>query len=129
MVLVDSSVWIEYLGTRESEVCIKMDELLKPNNRVVITGIIFQEILQGIRDPHSFEFVRKRLSQLPIILPTPDTHLRAAEIFRKLVSKGKTPSTIDVYLAALALEHGVLLFTLDRDFHRIADEFPLRLFR
>ena len=104
-----------------------MDELLKPNNRIVITGIVFQEILQGIRDPHFFELVRKRLSQLPMILPTPEIHLHAAEIFRKLVSKGKTPSTIDVYLAALALKHCVLLFTLDSDFHRIADEFPLKL--
>lgn len=129
MVLVDSSVWIEYLAARNTAVQSKLDELLKPNNQVVMTGIIFQEVLQGIRDPALFERVRAHLSLIPAIFPTLETHLRAAEIFIKLASKGKALTTIDAFLAALALAHGVLLFSLDRDFRRIASEFPLKFFQ
>ena len=128
MVLVDSSVWIEYLSHYTSKVTSKLEELIRPANRVAIAGIIYQEVLQGIRNQHSIYLTQKLLERFPCLIPTLRTHLRAAEIFRDLALRGKTPSSIDTIIAALAMENNVQLFTLDRDFRRIETHSNLKLF-
>ncbi|MFY9674849.1 MAG: PIN domain-containing protein, partial [Terriglobales bacterium] len=45
---------------------------------------------------------------------------RAAELYRLARGKGVTLATIDTLIAAIALEHGASVFTLDQDFSRIA---------
>lgn len=128
MVLVDSSVWIQYLGPRASAVDQKLEALIRPVNRVVLTGIIFQEILQGIRSLQSHFLTQKLLSRFPFLIPGPQTHVKAAEIFRRLASKGKRPTTIDALIAALAFEHRIPLFTLDEGFRPMEAEAGLKLF-
>lgn len=128
MVLVDSSVWIDYLGARTSAIDQKLETLIHPNNQVVITGLILQEVLQGIRNERSYQLTQKLLRRLPLAVPNIDTHILAAEIFRDLFLKGKTCSTIDAVLAALAIENRILLFTLDADFHIIQRHSDLKLF-
>ncbi len=53
----------------------------------------------------------------------------AAAIFRLARSKGTTLSTIDTLIAAIAMHHGVAVFTLDKDFSRIARLTGLPLYR
>lgn len=120
MVLVDSSIWIDYLGTHTSKVDQKLEGLIRPNNQVVVTGIIFQEVLQGIRNRRSFILTQKLMGRLPFLTPTLRTHEKAAEIFRELSLKRKIASTIDCLIGALAIEHKLSLFTLDADFSVIA---------
>ena len=105
-----------------------MEDLIRPANRVVTTGIIFQEVLQGITNQRSFHLTQKLLGCLPCLIPTLATHLKAAEIFRTLALRGKTPSSIDAFIAALAIENDVQLFTLDKDFHRVKAHSKLELF-
>ena len=128
MVLVDSSVWIQYLGPHASGVDQKLEALIQPTNQVVITGIIFQEVLQGIKNPRSYHLTKKLLSRLPFLIPGTETHARAAEIFRASSSRGRKPATIDTFIAALALENRIPLFTLDEDFRPIKTETGLKLF-
>lgn len=122
MVLVDSSVWVEYLGPRASAVDQKLESLIRPANQAVITGIIFQEILQGIRNQKSYQLTRKLLSRLPLLIAGSETHIKAAEIFRSLSSKGRKPTTIDVFIASLAIENKIPLFTLDEDFQMMTSQ-------
>ena len=128
MILVDSSVWIDYLGFNVSKIDQKLDALIHPNNQVVVTGIILQEVLQGIKNSRSFQLIQKLMSHLPFLVPTADTHYLAAEMFKKLAGHGKTPSTVDVLIAALAIQNKLPLFTLDNDFQAIKTHSPLELF-
>lgn len=128
MVLVDSSVWIDYLSPQASKIDQKLEALIRPTNQVVITGIIFQEVLQGIRNPRSYELTQKLMRRLPFLVPDTETHVEAARLFRELSSKRKIPSTIDVLIAALALKNRIPLFTLDSDFRLIEAFSDLKLF-
>ncbi len=127
MVLVDSSVWIEYLGPHTSRVDQKLEALIRPANQAVITGMIFQEVLQGIRNQRSYQLTRKLLSRFPFLIAGQETHVHAAEIFRSLSSKGRKPTTVDVFIASLAMENKIPLFTLDEDF-RLIQSLGLKLF-
>jgi len=60
--------------------------------------------------------------------PQRETHFLAAEIFRKMMRKGKAVSSIDALISALAVECKIPLFTLDQDFEGIAAYSDLKLF-
>jgi predicted nucleic acid-binding protein len=126
--LVDSSVWIDYLSLETSKIGSQLETFIRPSNKAVITGVIFQEVLQGIRNRRSYQLTKKLMHRLPFLLPHAGTHVKAAEIFRDLVSRGKKPSTVDVLIAALAIEHRIPLFTMDSDFRFIEAHSALKLF-
>ena len=128
MVLVDSSVWIDYLGHRPSKVEQRLEALLRPSNSAVITGIIFQEVLQGIKGERSFQLTHELLRKLPFLVPSLESHLRAARISHSLILKGRSPSSIDTLIAALAIENKIPLFTLDKGFSMIEAHTELELF-
>lgn len=129
MILADSSVWIDFLSLKNSEAGRNLETLLRPVNQVVMTGIVFQEVLQGIRSMRSSQLTQKLLGRLPFIIPTPQTHLKAAEIFKKISAKGKILSTIDALIASLAIENRIPLFTQGTDFQTIASHTELKLFQ
>lgn len=91
-----------------------------------LTGIVVTEILQGlVRDVAQ---IAHYLSLWDIIEPGGlPTYREAAAIFRQARSRGVSVTTIDALIASIALEHGVTIFTLDKDFSRIARFAPLRL--
>lgn len=91
-----------------------------------LTGVVVTEIVQGLtRDPRSIE---SDLSEFEMLEPRGfSTYLNAAAIFRTARSKGISLATIDVLIAAVALEHDAAVFTLDRDFSHIAGITNLRL--
>ncbi|MBI4398497.1 MAG: PIN domain nuclease [Candidatus Omnitrophica bacterium] len=127
MILVDSSVWIDYFGLRHSKIEGKLEPLLLPYNQTAITGIILQEVLQGIRNERSYELTEELMSKLPCFMPDLETHRLAAQLYRKLASAGKKSTSIDCLIAALALQKNMALFTLDTGFHDIASHSPLDL--
>ena len=85
----------------------------------VITGIVVAEVLQGIR--RDTDRIEALLSSWEMIEPGGfETYRRSAEIFRTARERGITCTTIDTLIAAIALEHRASVFTLDKDFVRIA---------
>ena len=84
-----------------------------------IAGVIVTEILQGLtRDIGQIE---RYLSMWDILEPAGfSTYRDAAAIFRLARSKGITLSTIDALIAAIAMDYRASVFTLDKDFSRIA---------
>ena len=84
-----------------------------------LTGVVVAEILQGLtRDVAPMEHY---LSQWELLEPAGfSTYREAAAIFRAARAKGVSLTTIDALIAAIALEHGASVFTLDKDFSRIA---------
>jgi predicted nucleic acid-binding protein len=92
-----------------------------------LAGAIVTEVLQGLkRDVNRLEHY---LSQWEMLEPKGfSTYREAASIFRSARSKGIAVTTTDVLIAAIALEHGTTLFTLDNDFTRIASIIRLPLY-
>jgi len=94
---------------------------------VALAGVIVTEILQGLkRDVSRLEHY---LSQWEMLEPRGFSMYReAASIFRAARAKGVAVTTTDVLIAAIALEHGATLFTLDKDFTRITRIIRLPLY-
>lgn len=93
---------------------------------VALTGVVITEIVQGLtRDASPIETY---LSEFEMLEPHGfSTYPHAAAIFRAARSKGISLATIDVLIAAVALENDATIFTLDKDFSRIAQITNLRL--
>lgn len=84
-----------------------------------LAGVIITEILRGLtRDASRIE---RYLTQWDLLEPSGfRTYREAAAIFRLGRSQGVSLRTMDVLIAAVALEHRASVFTLDKDFSRIA---------
>jgi predicted nucleic acid-binding protein len=124
LILVDTSIWIEWL---------------KPGNRHRFTdrellnlatcGAVVQEVLAGVREETATVRLRGILRALPL-LGDPiglSTYEHAADIYRIARRKGITVrSSLDCLIAAIALEHSASVWHRDRDFDHIARFTALR---
>lgn len=126
-ILVDTSVWVDFFSRSPGVAGAELRRLIADAEPVVLTGIVVTEILQGlVRDAKKVEAF---LAQWEILEPQGfATYVIAAETFRLARSQGLTLTTVDVLITALALENQATLFTLDRDFARLAPHVPLKLY-
>ena len=128
MLLLDSSVWIDAHKGRATDgtryVAARDD-----HEEIATTGIIFQEVLQGVRDEAEYEYVRQLLWSALILEPREiSTYEIAAQLYRRARTKGLTiRKPNDCLIAAVALEHGALLVHNDRDFLALAQVEPALL--
>jgi len=99
-VLVDTSVWVEALRPAGRTLS-ALAALLRGAVRAVTSGVVIQEVLQGVRAPRDVARVSNLLRALPYLTVTRDTHLRAAALHRRLRGVGVTTHTVDVLLAQL----------------------------
>ena len=128
MILVDTSVWIDFFAGRDQPHVARLEQFILDNEDLALCGIILTEILQGISDDTTYRRVRCDLSPL-IMLPMPPTvFVRAADIYRKLRKLGITiRKSNDCIIAATALEHHCQLLHNDKDFTPVAKHFPLKV--
>lgn len=128
MVLVDTSIWIDFFQAPESHTGSTLVSLIKDHNSVALCGIVLQEVLQGIRNQKSFELVRERLLKFPFVEANLDTWLLAASLYRDLRAKGITMPPVDVTIAAIAIQKDMPLFSRDAHFDEVAQVSGLRLY-
>ena len=128
MVLVDTSVWIEFLQRPSAPHAVHLARLIQDNNQAVMCGIVLQEILQGIRDGKSHALTRDLLLKLPYLETGKDVHLAASDLYRALRSKGITVPSTDAVIAALAMANRLPLYSKDEHFSVIALHSRLELF-
>ena len=117
MILVDSSVWIDYFNGRRMPETDYLDGLL--GNDVAATGdLILVEVLQGFRDDADLAAARDAMSRLPSFdLLGRGRVDRAAGRYRELRAAGVTPrKTIDVVIGSFCIDEGLPLLFSDRDF-------------
>lgn len=118
MILVDTSVWIDFLNSRRGPTGDELERLIRSNAPAVLTGVVVSEVLQGLKQ--NVDLVTGLLARWPLIEPEGFvTYEAAAAIYRMARGRGVTLSTIDALIAALALENDAALFSLDRDFERL----------
>ena len=131
MILVDTSVWIDFLNGANSRERHTLHRLIEDEEDIVITEIALTEILQGIKDNDNFKRVKDYLLEFPIQRPKgTDTYLKAAEIYRDCRKKGKTVrKTIDCIIAAICLENSLTILHKDSDFDLIEKCSGLKVMR
>lgn len=117
MIVVDSSVWIDYFNGVENRETGLLDDLLG-DELLVIGDLILAEVLQGFR---SEQDVRKARAALDTLVFEPmvgrDIALKAVGNYRALRAKGVTVrKTIDMLIGTFCMEKGHRLLHRDRDF-------------
>ena len=121
MILVDTSVWIDFLEGKGTPQHRALRRLIENDEDICLTGIVVTEILQGIKDERQNTEIRDYLLEFPILNPQGvSSYIQAADIYRACARTGMTVrKTIDCLIAAIALEHRLTLFHNDRDFTKI----------
>ncbi len=117
MILVDSSIWIDYFNGRLTRETDHLDTLLGTD--VAATGdLILVEVLQGFRDELDFASAKRALSRLPSFdLLGSRRAERAASRYRALRTAGVTVrKTVDVVIGSFCIDESVPLLFSDRDF-------------
>jgi predicted nucleic acid-binding protein len=127
MILVDSSVWIDYFRGVASPETDRLDRLLE-EELVAIGDLILTEVLQGFDRDRDFNRAQKFLTALTIVeLGGKEIALRAAKNYRKLRALGVTPrKTIDTIIATRCIESDLPLLYSDRDFNPFVERLGLR---
>ena len=129
MVIVDTTVWIDFLKGRATAPVAKLEALLAEETDIFTTGLIVQEVLSGIKTNDERVNVRKELDRFIVVMPTIGTHVEAADIFDSCRKKGYTiRSAVDCLIAALALEYDLTILEKDRDYTHISRVFPLKTY-
>lgn len=117
MIVVDSSVWIDYFNGRITKQTNLLDSLLG-REPIVIGDLILTEVLQGFREEGDFKKARELLDCL-LFKPMlgREMAVKSAENYRHLRRKGITVAkTIDVMIATFCIENGLPLLHNDKDF-------------
>ncbi len=121
MVLVDTTVWIDFFSGREVPHVVKLQELIENDEDICLCGVILTEILQGLCSDTEYQQTYHYLQALICFPMHRETFIHAAELYRSLRRKGITiRKPIDCMIAAVAIEHDLKLLHHDRDFDNIA---------
>lgn len=117
MILVDSSVWIDFFRGTETPEAFRLDDLLG-REEILVGDIILAEVLQGFTSDRAFETARAALLACTVIaIVDTDIALAAARHFRTLRGLGVTVrKTIDTLIASRCIAAGLPLLYSDRDF-------------
>ena len=127
MILVDSSVWIDYFRgspTREAD---RLDALL--GSEILLIGdLILTEVLQGFVADRAFNQARRMLAALDVVeIGGRDVAIRAAHNFRSLRARGITVrKTIETLIATRCIADKIPLLYSDRDFDPFVAHLGLR---
>lgn len=128
MILVDSSVWIDFFRGTQSPQVDQLDALLG-NEQLAIGDLILAEVLQGFGSERDFNQARKTLDAFSVVeLGGKVIAVQAARNFRALRALGITVrKTIDTIIATRCIESGYTLLHSDRDFDAFAMHLGLRV--
>jgi predicted nucleic acid-binding protein len=126
MILVDSSVWIDFFLGRDTP----QVEILDRNLGVRAVGVgdlILTEVLQGFRNDKDYRIARSIMDELTVFeMLGKDLAIKSAENFRKLRKQGiSVRKTADVIIATYCIEHGLPLLFSDKDFQPFVQHLKL----
>ena len=123
MILVDTSVLIDYLKGIEHEGTLKFQNVLDSGIPYGINSFIYQEVLQGAQSKAAFQKLKSYLDTQAFysLADEKESFAKAAELNMKCRTKGITVnSTIDFLIVQTAIENHLILLHHDSDFEKIA---------
>jgi len=119
VVLVDTSVWIEYLDRVNPLVEEQMDMLLR-SGEVVTAGLVLAELRRGCRTHSQIRMTLEALEPLMYLELDRAGWIRAGQLVAEAAARGYRLEIGDCLLAALALRENCPILTLDADFKQVA---------
>ena len=131
MIVVDTTIWIDFLEGRGTAFDRHLTELLENDAPIALIDIVYCEVLQSIRDDEAYHRTRVSLLAHPILRPRGlDTFESAANLYRTARRRGLTVRrSVDCLIAATCLEAGVEIYHNDRDFDALARVSDLAIYR
>jgi predicted nucleic acid-binding protein len=111
----------------QSELVARFSSLLEDGPPLAIPGIVYQELLSGVRDDIQFARLRRALEGFPLLIADAVDHLEAARLVNALRRRGVAASSVDALIAAITIQRDAVLFTTDSDFESISRVAPLRI--
>ncbi|MFA7160161.1 MAG: PIN domain nuclease [Kiritimatiellia bacterium] len=130
MIIVDTSVWIDFFHGKDSSEVHTLERILNAGENICICGVILAEVLQGIRKDKDYRETLSRFESFLFLPMNQHTFIKAAELYRMLRHKGITiRNTVDCMIAAVAIEHDILLLHHDRNFNAIAKYCGLKILK
>ena len=127
---VDTSVW-SLAFRRDAESSMPetdyLQKALLDGDLIVTTGLVLQELLQGFNGPKAAEQLIERFADIPLLSPTRETHIAAANLRNHCRRNGVQAGTVDALIARLCIENDIQLLTTDQDFRHIARFSKLRV--
>jgi predicted nucleic acid-binding protein len=127
---VDTSVWSLLLRRDQPADVPQVRALvraLETGERVVTTGLVLQELLQGFFGPKVRDQIVDRFASLPFLTPDRTDYIEAATLRNLCRKHGVQVGTIDALLAQLCVRHEMTLLTADDDFGRVAKHCRLKI--
>jgi predicted nucleic acid-binding protein len=127
VILVDSSVWIDYFRSADTPQVALLDSMFG-RSPLAVGDLIAAEVLQGVRDDREYKWVKKTLDAFTHIdLCDYVLAVKASENYRALRNRGVTiRKTIDTLIATRCIEDGLSLLHSDRDFLPFTEYLGLR---
>ena len=127
MILVDSSVWIDYFNGIQTWQTDKLDHLLE-QEFIIIGDIILAEVLQGFREDKHFTEAKEALTALPLFdICGYKIALKSVENYRLLRRRGITiRKTIDMIIGTFCIENRYTLLHDDKDFDHLEKHLKLK---
>lgn len=130
-VIVDTSVWSLALRRQapvKSAHRTLLAELIR-EGRVVMLGVIRQELLSGISTPQQYANVRAHLRAFPDLVVKTEDHELAAKFFNACMANGTQGNPTDFLICAAADRNRHAILTTDKDFDRYQRHVPVNLVR
>ncbi len=116
-VLTDTSIWIEFFksGSKTGD---RLEPLLIENS-IWTCGIIMFELLQGVRSEPEKSRILNMLLNLPYVEMTNILWQKSAELSISLKKEGLNLPMSDIFIATIAIENNLSVFTIDKHFEQI----------
>jgi len=125
-VLVDSTVWIDFLRGKVTSQTETLDQCLQSRDDLCCCGFVLAEVLQGVRTESEYVATKRQFETLVYLEDDRSTFELGATVYRELRRKGVTiRNSIDCLIAAVVIQHGVHLLENDRDYRYIDQHYPL----
>ena len=131
MIVVDTSVWIDYLRGARAPHAAELDRLLEQDAGIALTDVVLAELLQGAPSAREATVLERRLLAFDVLrLETIEDFTRAAALYRAARSQGHTiRRTLDCLIASVCVREDLPLLHHDADFDRLAATTALRVHR
>jgi len=128
VILVDTSIWIDYFTGKKTSCTEFLHSAIENSEDLCTCGPVITEILQGIRNDKEYDTVKAIVSGLIYLPITKNMFIHASSIYRTIRKSGKTVrSPIDCIIASVCLEHEATLLHNDKDFDLIAQFASLQI--
>jgi len=129
-ILVDTTIWVDFFREKEkSKQADVLQQLIEEENNICICPIIYQEVLQGVRDDKTFTEIKSILQNVTMInTPIMTVADHAIDLYRGLRKKGiSIRKPYDCLIASYAILEDIYLLHSDSDFTQMVNNSKLKV--